>query len=119
MSEAGPSIDVATALRNIVGTLQENPAHYRRFGVWWWPVKLALHVTGHGPEVPGLSTLPPGRAPYFDEEQVAMVPKAGVQETLAAAFEEYGQNARFGRPNGQVEAPDGEVVTVYDPDMGF
>lgn len=114
----GEPIDVPAALRNIVAELQANPANYRRFGVWWWPVKLALHVTGMGPQVPGLSTLRPGQEPYMDTEQAAMVTQRGVQDTLAAAFEEYGHNARFGRPNGQVEAPDGEVVTVYDPDIG-
>ncbi|CAH2606300.1 conserved protein of unknown function (plasmid) [Rhodovastum atsumiense] len=119
MSDTPGQIDVPTALRNIIGVLQENPANYRLFGVWWWPVKLALHVTGHGQEVPGLSNLPSGKKPYMDEEQAALVPKGGVQEILAAAFEEYGHNARFGRPNGQVETPDGEVVTIYDPDIGF
>lgn len=119
MEQAAEPIDVPAALRNVVNVLQEDPAHYRLFGVWWWPVKLALHVTGMGPQVPGLCNLPPGRAPYMDEEQGAMVPKAGLEATLAAAFEEYGQNARFGRPGGRVEAPDGEVVTVYDPDFGF
>lgn len=117
-TQEAAGIDVSRALRNIVNVLQENPANYRLFGVWWWPVKLALHVSGHGAEVPGLSNLPRGKAPYMDPEQSAMVGGRGVQETLRAAFEEYGHNARTGRPGGKAETPDGEVVTIYDPDIG-
>ena len=120
MSDAqeAPALDVPRALRNIVNALQENPANYRLFGVWWWPVKLALHVTGHGPEVPGLCNLPRGKEPYMDPVQAAMVGGRGVQETLRASLAEYGHNARFGRPGGKAETPDGEVVTIYDPDIG-
>jgi hypothetical protein len=36
-----------------------------------------------------------------------------------AALEEYGHNARFPHPDGLVEDPDGELVTIYDEDAGF
>jgi hypothetical protein len=44
------------------------------------------------------------------------VPKAGLEDTLAAAFEEYGQNARYSR---SAEGPDGGLVMIYDEDAGF
>ena len=121
MSETNGSaaIDIDRALRNITNELQGSPVAYRRFGIWWWPVKLVLQHAGLFPQVPGLDNIPKGAAPYMDAEQSADVPKAGLQETLQAALAEYEINARFGRPNGEVETPDGEVVTIYDPDMGI
>jgi hypothetical protein len=49
----------------------------------------------------------------------ALIPKASLEETLAAAFEEYRQNARYPRAGGMVEGPDGELVIIYDEDADF
>jgi hypothetical protein len=46
-------------------------------------------------------------------------PKAGLEDMLAAAFEEYRQNARYPHPNSLIERPDGELVIIYDEDAGF
>jgi hypothetical protein len=35
---------------------------------------------------------------YQDATTAALVPKAGLEDTLAAAFQEYGQNVRYPRP---------------------
>jgi hypothetical protein len=49
----------------------------------------------------------------------ALVPPAGLEDTLVATLEEYGNNARFPHADGLVEGPDGELVMIYDPDAGF
>ena len=56
---------------------------------------------------------------YQDATTAALAPPAGLEETLIAALEEYGQNARFPHPDGLVEDPDGELVAIYDEDAGF
>lgn len=106
-------MDVPTALRNVLQQLQEEPQRYRLFGVWWWPVKALLKRAGYGPDQ--LYML----GSYQDATTAALVPKANLEETLVAAFEEFAQNARYPRADGQVEDPDGEVVTIYDEDAGF
>jgi hypothetical protein len=56
---------------------------------------------------------------YQDPEAAAMVPKAGLEDTLRAAFTEYGQNARYPHLDGRVENPDGELVTIWADDAGI
>lgn len=106
-------MDVAQALRNTVAQLQQDPGRYKWFGVWWWPVKAMLKRAGYGPDQ--LYML----GGYEDAEVAAMVPPAGVEATLRAAFEEYGQNARYPHPDGRAENPDGELVTIWDQDAGL
>ena len=118
-TNGNPPIDLNRALTNIVNELQGSKVAYRRFGIYWWPLKLVLQHMGLFPQVAALASIPPGREPYMDAEQRADVPPAGLQATVQAALAEYSFNMQFGRPNGQVETPDGEVVTIYDPDMGI
>ncbi|WP_431860171.1 hypothetical protein [Azospirillum sp.] len=113
MSVEAPGMDVHAALRNVLQQLQADPQRYRWFGVWWWPVKALLKRAGYGPDQ--LYML----GSYQDPETAALVPSEGLEATLRAAFEEYGSNARFGRPGGRVEGPDGELVTIYDEDAGL
>lgn len=108
-----PTMDVQAAFCNVVQQLQEEPQRYKLFGVWWWPVKALLRRAGYGPDQLALL------GSYVDPETAAMVPRAGLEETLRAAFQEYGQNARFPHPDGKVENPDGELVTIYDEDAGL
>lgn len=103
-------IDPIAAFRNIVQQLQANPARYRLFGVYWWPIKAMLKVAGYGPRQ--LYML----GGYQDAGTAAMVPTMGLQDTLRAAFAEYGQNARYPHPDGTVETPDGELVRIHDED---
>ena len=56
---------------------------------------------------------------FVDSITAALVPPAGLEDTLRAAFAEYGQNARYPRSDGMVEAPDGELVMVHDEDAGI
>ncbi len=102
--------DPKMALRNILATLQQEPSRYRLFGVYWWPVKRLLKAAGYTRE--NLYLL----GDYDDPETAALVPPAGLQATLRAALAEYGENARYGRGGGWVEAPDGEIVQISDCD---
>jgi hypothetical protein len=106
-------IDVAGALRNVLHQLQVEPWRYRLFGVYWPAVKAMLKRAGYGPDQ--LYMLGDHRM----ADIAALVPAAGLEETLMAALEDYGQNARFPHADGVVEGPDGELVTIYDPDAGF
>lgn len=112
-SDNPADLDVQQALRNIVALLQQDPRRYKLFGVWWWPIKAVLRGAGYRrDQLPMLGD-------YEDPETAAAVPRAGLTDTLLAALQEYGCNARFPRPDGGAETPDGEVVKIYDPDAGI
>ncbi|HET8550880.1 MAG TPA: hypothetical protein VFM97_00200 [Gammaproteobacteria bacterium] len=104
--------DVREAMRNVLAVLQADPRHYRNFGVYWWPVKALLRrfYTRDNLYMLGM---------FEDPDVAALVPNLGLQDMLAAAFEEYEQNARLGLASAEVEAPNGETVTIYDPDAGL
>lgn len=113
MSESQTQVDVSAALRNIVQMLQADPARYKTFGIYWWPVKALLRGAGYGPEQ--LYML--GR--YQDPETARLVPKLDLQATLRRALEEHAQNMAFPHADGRVEDEDGGLVTIYDADAGF
>ena len=106
-------MDPREALQNILLQLQQDPTRYRLFGIYWWPVKALLKGAGYGPDQ--LYML----GDYQDPETAALVPEMGLEETLRAALEEFGQNARYPHPDGRVETPDGELVTVMDENAGL
>lgn len=106
------AIDPRAALRNTLQHLQANPARYRLFGIYWWPIKALLKRQGYGPEQSFLL------GDYQDEETAALVPSMSLQDTMVAAFEEYGRNAAYPHPDGCVEDPDGQMVFVMDEDAG-
>ena len=81
--------------------------------MWWPAVKALLKSAGYAPDQ--LYML----GDYQMPDIAALVPKAGLEDMLAAAFEAYGQNARYPHPDGLVEGPDGELVIIYDEDAGF
>jgi hypothetical protein len=100
------------ALHNILAALQAKPESYKAFGVFWWPVKALLKGAGYGPdELYYLGS-------YTDPETAKQVPPGNLQETLGAALSEYSWNLTFPHANGQIEAPDGELVTIWDADAG-
>jgi hypothetical protein len=107
------TLDPTRALRNVLQQLQTEPRRYKLFGVWWPAVKDLLKRAGYGPDQ--LYML----GDYQMPDIAALVPRAGLEDMLAAAFEEYGQNARYPHSDGLVEGPDGELVMVYDEDAGF
>lgn len=106
-------INIESAIRNVVTLLNKMPNRYKLFGVWWWPIKALLKVAGYGPDQ--LYML----GDYQDPETAAQVPAADLQGTLTAAFTEYGQNARNPHSDGRVEAPEGELITIWDDDAGI
>lgn len=106
-------IDTTTALRNVMTQLQEQPQRYSLFGVYWWGMKKALIAGGYGPEQLYLL------GPYVDLETAALAPELDAEPFMEAAFTEYGFNARYPHLDNQVEAPDGELVTIFDADAGF
>jgi hypothetical protein len=110
---APPPLDTATVFRNIVQDLQVNPQYYKRFGIYWWPVKALLRRAGYS--AANLSLL----GTYYDPVTAAMVPHLGLDGTLRAALEEYNQNAAFPHPDQAVENADGELVRIVDEDAGF
>ena len=77
--------------------LQQEPQRYKLFGIYWWPVKALLKRAGYGPDQLFLL------GDYQDAAVAARVPKGSLEDTLTWAFEEYGQNARYPHPDGQVE----------------
>jgi hypothetical protein len=109
MTEQAP-IDVHAAFRNVVQQLQVEPQRYKLFGVWWWPMKALLKRAGYGPDQIYML------GSYQDPETASQVPHEGLLETLQAAFAKFAFNATFPHPGGVVEAPDGEMVTIYDED---
>ena len=104
------SVDVQAALRNITQILQTDPTKYTKFGVYWWAIKALLKGAGYGVE--NLYML--GR--YNDPEQSEEVPRAGLQETLRQAIEEFQRNMAFPSSDGRVELPSGGWARVYDED---
>jgi hypothetical protein len=107
------ALDAAAVLQNVLQQLQSEPQRYKLFGIWWWPMKAMLKRAGYGPAQ--LYML----GSYQDPDTAALVPAANLQDTLAAAMEEYGQNARYPHPGGIVEDPDGELVTIFDADAAI
>jgi hypothetical protein len=53
---------------------------------------------------------------YRDAITADLVPAMGQEETMRAAFQEYGRNARYPHTGGMVEDPDGQLVMIYDED---
>jgi len=108
--DTGEPIDLAAAFRNIVQVLQVNPRDYRKFGVWWWPVKALLRRAGYDRhQLYMLGT-------YQDPETAAMVPKAGLQATMRSALAEYVFNSTYPHSDGRVENAAGELVAIQDQD---
>ena len=53
---------------------------------------------------------------YRDAITADLVPAMGQEETMRAAFQEYGRNVQYPHTGGKVEDPDGQLVTIYDED---
>ncbi len=105
--------DPKTFAASTLQLLQQNPANYLNFGVYWFFVKALLkryytrdnlHLLGE----------------YFDPDIMARMPEhATLQSALAAAIAEYGQNAAYNLGRTQVEDPTGGgTVTLHDEDAG-
>jgi hypothetical protein len=108
-----PAIDVPRLFRTIIQDLQARPENYKRFGIYWWPIKALLCRAGYGPDqLYMLGT-------YQDPTTAAMVPAMDLAATLRAAMDEYRQNACYPHPDGRVENPNGELVELLDSDASL
>ncbi len=93
--------------------LQQDPRRYRNFGVHWYFVKALLKQFYTRDNLYLLGD-------YTDPAVIAkMPPHETLQAALAAAIDEYRENASFNLGREQVTAPDGERFTLIDPDAGL
>lgn len=104
-------IDIQSAMRNVLQILQTDPANYKKFGIYWWPVKALLKQYYDQNNLYLLGD-------YEDPDTAVRVPDVGLKEILKLCFQEYQHNASYGRGSGRVEDPDGEIVIIFDEDAG-
>lgn len=97
-----------TALRNTVLILQQRPLDYRKFGPYWWPIKAMLKQAGYSRD--DLYLL----GDYMEPGAESLIETADVEDTLKAAFEEYGRSHFTGILESQTV--DGERYLCDDPD---
>lgn len=106
-------IDPKTFAASTLQLLQQDPRRYRAFGAYWYLVKQVLkkfytrdnlHLLGD----------------HIDQDVVQRMPAhADLQEALAAAVEEYRQNASFNLGRSEVaDHVGGGTFTLIDPDAG-
>lgn len=106
-------IDPKTFAASTLALLQDDPRRYRSFGPYWYFVKALmkrfysrenLHLLGE----------------HMDQAVIdRMPPHTDLQEALAAAIEEYRQNASFNMGSNLVTDPSGEQFVLIDPDAGI
>lgn len=110
MSEA---IDLKRLAASTLALLQQDPRRYRCFGVYWYLMKALLkrYYTRDN-----LHVLGDYMDPYVIER---MPPHVDVNEAIAAAVEEYRQNASFGLLSNEVPDPAGGTFTLIDTDAGL
>lgn len=103
---------IEQAMRNVLGTLQADPARYRNFGIYWWPVKALLKRYYSRDNLYLLGD-------YEDPDGAGRVPRVSLQEMLQRAFQEYAQNARYNLGRNTVSDAEGEPYRIYDEDAGI
>lgn len=108
-------IEPKTFAANTLQLLQQDPRRYRCFGVYWWFVKAILKKFYTQENLHLLGDFQPGEP----LEHVPLAAQDSLQSMLEAAVEEYRDNATFNLCRTVVEAPDGELVTMEDPDAGL
>ncbi len=106
-------IDPRTFAASTLALLQEDPRRYRAFGPYWYFVKAVLKRFY---TVENLHLL----GGYMDQSVIdRMPPHASLEEALAAAIEEYRQNASFNLGSNVVTDQYGEAFTLVDTDAGI
>lgn len=106
-------IDPKTFADSTLALLQEDPRRYRAFGAHWYFVK-ALMKRFYTRENLGLL------GDYMDQTVIDRMPRhATLDEALAAATEEYRQNASFNLGSNMVIDAAGEAFTLIDTDAGI
>lgn len=106
-------IDPKTFAANTLQLLQQDQRRYHCFGSYWWLVKAVLKqfYTSENLHLLGDYMAP--------DAEARMPAHTDLQEALAAAVEEYRQNASFNLGSNQVTDRDGELYTLIDPDAGL
>lgn len=107
-----PATAVPEVLANIVRDLQARPGRYRCFGAWWWPIKAMLRRAGLAPQVRGLGAT-------MDPEAIATLPRGDLSpgRVLAEGLRQYQFAVRLTPDSAWADAPDGDRIRIYDPDM--
>lgn len=106
-------MDPKTFAASTLQLLQQDPRRYRAFGAYWWLVKAVLKQFYTRDN---LHLLGDHQAP---DAEARMPAHNDLQEALAAAVEEYRQNASFNLGSNQVADRDGEMYTLQDLDAGL
>lgn len=106
-------IDPKTFAASTLALLQEDPRRYRAFGTHWYFVKTLMK---HYYSRDNLHLL----GSYVDPTVVERMPRhEHLQDALAAAVEEYRQNATFEMGSNVLTDATGEQFTLIDPDAGL
>ncbi len=106
-------IDPKTFAASTLQLLQEDPRRYKNFGAYWYLVKAVLKKFYTRDNLNLLGD-------HVDQLVVArMPPHADLQGALAAATDEYRQNAAFNMGRNEVEDhTGGGTFMLVDPDAG-
>lgn len=106
-------IDPKNFAASTLALLQDDPRRYRCFGAYWYFVKALLKRFHTRDELHLLGD-------HMDQSVIErMPPHANLQEALAAAIEEYRQNASFNMGSNMVTDGEGEQFMLVDPDAGI
>lgn len=97
------------SLRSILQILQEKPAAYRAFGIYWWPIKTMLKSEYTKDNLYMLGD-------YEDADGAGRVPNVGIEEMIGLAFSEYHLNTVLGMGSNQVTDTEGEPYIIFDQD---
>jgi len=106
-------IDPKTFAASTLHLLQDDPRRYRLFGAYWYLVKAVLKKFYTSENLHLLGD-------HVDRDVVERMPKhEDLQSALAAAVEEYRQNASFNLGSAEVEdLAGGGTFRLVDPDAG-
>lgn len=106
-------MDPKTFAASTLQLLQEDPRRYRYFGAYWYLVKAVLKRFYTADNLHLLGD-------YMDQSVIDRMPlHTGLAEALAAAIEEYRQNASFNLNSKVVTDERGEAFTLIDTDAGI
>lgn len=102
---------VGKVLGNIARDLQFQATRYRWFGAYWWLVKPMLRRAGYLPNLPWLGD-------FMDREALATLPPGlSAGEVLALGLGHYQFAARLAPTSEWADAPNGDRIRIYDPDV--
>jgi hypothetical protein len=105
-----PPDQVAANIRKI---LAADPRSYRNFGVYWYFVKAFLKRYYSREEMPILGA-------FEQDDVVARMPEYGsLQDALHDALLTWRQNYESNMGRAESIGPDGDLVTLFDEDVGL